>query len=563
MKITAEKSQYHRFSLTYDYSPDKVEFCRALKESFGWHRFAYDGENGSRRWVFSDALFVRLFQEQYPIIQIDPNVLTIIEREDMNTRESSRRAVQIDTIKDKKDTDFNVKGIRGKLYPYQKVGVEFLDASGGRAIIADEMGLGKTVQALAYIKHRKFERTLVVCPASVKFVWKNEAVKWTGASTFVIEPKTKLHEIPEDTQIWIINYDVLRKFLPQLVKIRFNCIVADECHLVKSPTAMRTKAFRRLAAYAESVIMLTGTPLLSRPVEMFTLLNVIDSKSWSNYYEYVRRFCGAHQTRWGLDVSGASHIDELREKIRRYFLRRKKEEVLLELPAKTRINVPVELSNEEEKQYTSAEKDLGKYLREHEGKQPSAVAKTMQAEKLAKLNVLRQLCALGKINAAYEIIDSILESGEKVLVFSSFVGPLEQMLDHYKDKAVILTGQTPIEERGPIVNRFQTDPDVRIFLGGIKSAGVGITLTAASNVLTLDYSWTPADHEQAEGRAHRIGQRNSVNVYQLIAKNTIDEKMAEILEHKQRIFDRLIEGETSEDDKDDTVNAVLNSISKK
>ena len=561
MKITAEKSKYHRFSVAYDYAPDRVEFCRTLKESFGWQRFSYEGE--SRRWVFSEPLFVRLFQEQYPNIGIDREVLNIIEKEDLYAREASRRTIEIDSIKEKKDTEFDVKGIKGKLYPYQKVGVEFLNASGGRAIIADEMGLGKTVQALAYVKHRKFERTLVIAPASVKFVWEAEAKKWTGVSTFVIQPKTKLHEISSDIQLWVINYDVLKKFLPELTKIRFDCVIADECHLVKSPTAMRTKAFRQLASKVRSVIMLTGTPLLSRPVEMFTLLNAIDQKSWRNYYEYTRRYCSGHQTRWGYDVSGASHIEELREKIGRYFLRRRKDEVLLDLPEKNRINIPVELSKEISIEYDTAERDLGRYLREHEGKQPAAIAKTLQAEKLAKLNVLRQLCALGKIDAAYEIIDSIIESGEKVIVFSSFVGPLEQMLEYYKDKAVILTGQTSIEDRGPIVSRFQTDPDIKIFLGGIKSAGVGITLTAASNVLFLDMSWNPADHTQAESRAHRIGQRNSVNVYQLTAKNTIDEKMAEILEHKQIIFDRLIEGELHVENEKDTMDAVLMDIAKK
>jgi SWI/SNF-related matrix-associated actin-dependent regulator 1 of chromatin subfamily A len=562
MKILAEKSKYHRFAVQYDYAPDRVEFCRTLKDSFGWERFSYDS-TGSKRWVFSEPIFVRLFQEQYPTVQIEPEVLKTIQHEDALARKEYDRGTKIDVIRDKKDTDFNVKGLRGELYPYQKVGVEFLNASGGRAIIADEMGLGKTVQALAYVKHMKFERTLVVSPASVKFVWEGEVKKWTNLSCVIIDSKTKLHEIDVDVKIWVLNYDILRKHLPELLKIRFDCVIADECHLVKSPAAIRTKAFRQLANHADSVIMLTGTPLLSRPVEMFTLLNVIDKKTWSNYYEYTRKFCAGHQTRWGYDVSGASHIDELHEKIRRYFLRRRKEEVLTDLPEKNRIQVPVELSKDAAKQYNEAERDLGEYLKKYEGKQPAAIAKTLQAEKLARLNVLRQLCAQGKIPAACEIIDSILDSGEKVLVFSSFVGPLEQLLERYTDSAVILTGQTPINERGYIVERFQKDPRIRIFLGGIKSAGVGITLTAASNVIALDYSWNPADHAQSEGRAHRIGQKNAVSVYQLTAKGTIDEKMAEMLEYKQNIFDRLIDGQVTDNKDEDTIDAVIRSVANK
>lgn len=562
MKITAEKSRYHRFSLYYEYAPDRVEFCRALKDSFGWQRFSYEGggSTGTKRWVFSEPLFVRLFQEQYPQIEIEPVVMNIVTHEDASIKVAQSKDKIVKSIKDKKDTDFKIKGLRGELYPYQRVGVEFLAASGGRAIIADAPGLGKTAQALAYIKHQKYERTLVVCPASVKFAWESEAKKWTSFSCVTIESKTRLKDIDPDVNIWIVNYDLLRKFAPELSKTRFDCLVGDEAHMVKSPSAQRTKAFVQIARHIPSVVMLTGTPLLSRPVELFTLLHIIDPKTWHNYYEYVRTYCNAHQTRFGLDVSGASRIEELYGRINRYFLRRRKEEVLTDLPDKTRIAYPVEMSKETWKKYDEAEKNLGAYLKKYSGKQPAAIAKTLQAQKLAQLNILRQLCANGKLDTAMELIDSMVESGEKVLVFSSFVEPLDKLKKRYGDKAVMLTGQTKIEERGGVVNTFQTNDKVQVFLGGIKSAGVGITLTAASNVVFLDYSWNPADHQQAEDRAHRIGQKSSVNVYQLYAKDTIDEKLQKILVLKQRIFDRLIDGEVAVDDEENVIKEMLNEI---
>lgn len=562
MKITAEKSKYHRFALYYDYAPDRLEFCRSLKDSFGWEKFSYDSEG--RRWVFSDPLFVRLFKENYPTINVEPVVVNTMIKEGHAANEMFSREHAIESIKDKKDTTFSVKGLKSELYPYQRVGVEFLTVSGGRAIIADAPGLGKTAQALAYIKHEKYERTLVVCPASVKFAWENEVQKWTNLSSVAIESKTKLHEIDSSVNVWVINYDLLKKFLPELKKIRFDCLIGDEAHMVKSAQAQRTKAFIQIARHIPSVVMLTGTPLLSRPVELFTLLHIIDPKSWNNYYNYVRAYCNAHQTRFGFDVSGASNIDELYGKIRRYFLRRRKEEVLTDLPNKNRIAYPVEMSTEIGKLYREAERNLGAYLKNHSGKQPAAIAKVMQAEKLAQLNVLRQLCANGKLETAYDIIDSIIESGEKVLVFSSFIEPLNKLHDRYGDKSVMLTGQTPIADRGPIVNRFQKDDSIKVFLGGIKSAGVGITLTAASNVVFLDYSWNPADHQQAEDRAHRIGQKASVNVYQLFAKDTIDEKLQKVLEKKQKIFDRLIEGEVPQKEEgDESISSILKEISEK
>jgi len=199
------------------------------------------------------------------------------------------------------------------------------------------------------------------------------------------------------------------------------------------------------------------------------------------------------------------------------------------------------------REYNAAANDLAMYLRQYMGKQPPAIAKALAGEKLTQLNVLRQLCAVGKLDTAIELIESILDAGEKVLVFCSFVEPLERLKEHFKAKAVILTGKTPIDERKGIVGAFQTDPKIPVFLGGIKSAGVGITLTAASNVIFLDYSWNPADHQQAQDRVHRPGQvANSVNIYQLSAIGTIDEDLKEILEHKQGIFDAVIDGKMGE-----------------
>ena len=543
MKIVAEKTRFHRFALYYDYTPERVEFCRTLKESFGWDRFSFDVQGTLKRWVFTDSLFVPVLVERFPEVEIDPVVEKIVEHEQEWANKQKEKDKAIDEIRVKKETNFDVKGLKKDLYPYQRVGVEFLIASGGRAIVADAPGLGKTAQALGYIKHSGLKRTLVVCPASVKFAWENEVVKWTRLSSVVIDSKTDLSKIDPSINIWIINYDILKKHHAQLSKIRFDSIVGDECQLIKSPQAIRTKSFRQISRDIPSIILLSGTPLLSRPSELFSLLNIIDMKTWDNWYEFARRYCNMHQTRWGVDTSGASNIEELHARIRRYFIRRDKTEVLKELPPKTFIDVPVQLDPETEKEYSTAANNLASYLRIYSGKQPPEIAKSMAAEKLTQLNILRELNAIGKVPTAIELVESILDAGEKVLVFCSFIEPLKQLHDHFKNKAVILTGQTPIDERKEIVNKFQEDRKVQIFLGGIKSAGVGITLTAASNVIFLDYSWNPADHQQAQDRVHRPGQEASnINIYQLQAINTIDEDLKEILDHKQGIFDQVIDG---------------------
>lgn len=561
MKIVFERTRYHQYAFYFDYTPDRIEFCKALKDAFGFQRFGFDSSNGLKRWVFSEPIFVQLLKERFPNVVIDKAVETQCAAELKWMSEDEKRQQKLSDIEKKTDTTFNVKGLKMDMYPYQKVGVEFLTESGGRALIADAMGLGKTIQAIAFCKHKEFKRVLVVCPASVKFSWENEVKKWTRLTSKIIDSKTKLHEIPADTIFWIINYDILKKFKDELLKTRFDAIVGDEAHMIKNPQAIRTKVFRMVAKEIPNVVLLTGTPLLSRPVELFSLLNIIDPKNWSSYYEYVKRYCGAYQDRFGLNVSGASNIEELHTRIKKYFLRREKTEVLKELPPKNRIDVPVQLAPDALKEYEIAEKDLAVYLRHYAGKQPAAIAKTLGAEKLARLNVLRMLNALGKVPMALELIESIIESGEKVLVFSSFVDPLNQMALKFKDKAVMITGQTPVEDRGNIVKKFQEDPNVQVFLGGIKSAGVGITLTAASNVLFLDYSWNPADHQQAEDRAHRPGQEAALlNIYTLFSKGTIDEDLRDMLAEKQDIFNRVIDGKLADKFSKSAVEKALDSV---
>jgi len=552
MNIKAEKSQFHSYALYYDYDPGKVAFCKALKETYGWQKFGFNADQGLRRWVFSDSFIVTEIIKAYPGAIVDTAVAIQVARDIKNYAVSEAQAVEVTAVQAKTATDITIKGITGDLYPYQKVGVEFLLASGGRGIISDQPGCGKSLQALAYIAHEGFSRSLIIAPASVKSSWVKEVKKWTKMSYIEIDGKTDMSKIPATVKLWIINYDILSKHLDTLLKTRFDCIVGDEAHMVKSRTAKRTKAMMAIAKHSAHVVLLSGTPLLSRPVELFTLLNMVDSKTWNNWYDFTRKYCGGHQGRFGYETGGATNTEELHTRIKRHFIRRLKKDVLAELPPKVRIDVPVELSPQYKREYEAAEDDLVTFLIQYKGKQPAEVAKVIAAEQLAKLNILRQIAALGKVPTAIELITSVLEAGEKILVFSSFMEPLRLIQEKFATESVAITGTTPVNERGEIVTRFQEDPNCRVFVGGIRSAGVGITLTAAQNVLFLDYAWNPADMQQAEDRIHRPGQTAiSVNIYQLHSEGTIDGKLLKLLKHKQVIFDKVIDGikVTSEDKK--------------
>ena len=735
MKISIEKTPRHRFALFFEgYNADYVSFCRDIKESWGFQNFTFasDLTNG-KRWVFSDSLLVSVIKTRFPQITVDPLVQRIVEKEQSWTRQMDEAQKEVLEVKERKDSKIVIKGLKKKLYPYQKVGVEFLVKAGGRAINADEMGCldgatkiiinrgggartktleeaylrfhgldfdknnwdkniptrtrsysaergyfylneiddilykgeketitifagekkvtltpdhevftpngwiesqklreggiiygngtpvkwrehgidggflhfketfipkklkitkieksglkrvydivmkdpdrnfvangivvhncGKTAQTIAYLVHSNAKRSLVVCPASVKFSWKVEIAKWSSLSCVVIDSKTDLTKIDPKINIWIINYDVLAKFCVQLQKVRFDSCIGDEAQMVKSISTKRTKAFRIISRNIPSVLLLSGTPLLSRPAELFSLLNIIDPQTWNNFWSFARSYCELKQTRWGPDYSGASNTEELHARIKKYFIRRKKSDVLTELPPKVYQDIPVELSLEYAKEYHQAETDFAKYLKTHSGKRATEIAKIMQAEKLSKLNSLRQLSAMGKLESAIELIENIVENGEKVLVFGSFVEPLNKLKAHFNKKAVIITGETHIDDRQKAVEEFQNNKEIQVFIGGYRSAGTGITLTAASNFIGLDFPWNPSDLQQSIDRLHRPGQKaTSVNIYQLFALKTIDEDMKETLTDKQDIFDQVIDGKLADKISSTAMDAALQRI---
>ena len=558
MKIKREKTLYHNYFLESDYSQGVVDFCRYLKENFGWKDFQWDADK--KVWRFKDISIITLIKNKFNETDIDEVVNDIKGYKEFLDQEKLKEENAV-KIKNATITNFTPRGVKGELYDYQKIGVEFLVNSGGRALLSDSPGVGKTAQSLAYLTHMDFKRNLIVCPASVKFAWENEIKKWTNLKSFVIQPNTNLNDIPYDIDCLIVNFDILKKFFNEFMKYNFSCLIGDEIQLIKSSKAIRTKVFKAIAKEIPHVILLTGTPVLSRPIEIFNTLNIIDPKTWNNYYSYATKYCGGRQGRYGFEAKGATNLEELHQKISKYFLRRTKEDVLKELPPKNRIEIPIELPEYERRQYDLVEENLVKYLKTFKKEKTNKeILKSMHAEKLVKLNLLREINAMGKIPTAKELIDSIVESGEKVLVFSSFNAPLKELNECYEENSVLLLGETSVDDRGDIVKQFQENPKTKVFLGGFKSAGVGITLTQASNIICLDLPWNPADLEQSENRAHRPGaEYESLNIYTIISKDTIDNFMQQTLRRKQEIIDKVIEGESAKD-KNKYVNEYIKTL---
>jgi len=465
---------------------------------------------------------------------MDPKLIKFLERKKV-------------VVEDLKEAD--VPGLKMKLFPYQGRGVDFLEQRDGRALIADEMGLGKTAQALAYLqKNPKKRPVVIVVPASLKLNWAKEIKMWmsnTGigqANEAQVLSGTTPYEIATD--IAIINYDVLAYWVQELIDYNPDVLIVDEIHYAKNNSAKRTKALKKLAKVVPHFIGLSGTPIVNRPVEFLNAIKMVDPTVFPNSWEYLQRYCGAKNNGFGWDFSGATNTEELHKIVTKsIMLRRKKSEVLKDLPDKLRTFSPTELTNRSE--YNKAESDFIQFVKEQKGAQ--AAEKASNAEALATIEGLKQLAVEGKMDQAIEWIRNFLDSDQKLVVFAVHKFVIDRLMKEFGDIAVKVDGSVTGPNRQVAVDRFQNEAKTRLFIGNIKAAGVGITLTAASNVAFLELPWTPGDVSQAEDRIHRIGQKDACTIHYLLAESTIEERIARLLDRKREILDSVLDGKDPEE----------------
>lgn len=540
MKIVAEATKYHSHAFEFDFAWDVLNKCRNLKNTFGWQEFTFF----LGKWRFANPKMAVYLKNLFPDLEIaDEGLLMQMDLVKEEAEQDVLREKQAIEIKAKTDTDFEVKNVKANLYGYQKVAVEFFVNNNGRVILASDIGTGKTLMACSYVAHTQELPGLVICPASMKLAWEREIRKWTDLTTCVMNSKTDLNNLPV-ADMYIINYDILSRFEKEfLTQMPFKVLIIDESHLVKSYKAQRTKSTEKIAKRIRRVLMLSGTPLLNCPADLFQQLKILDPAKWSNWKSFVKRYCANPQSITGYDNKSASNIEELKEKMAKYFIRFRKEDVLKDLPPKVFIDVPVALNNGYAQAYEFAMASLIDYLIKAKNKTLEEAEKSEGAKHLVLLNELRQITTACKAGQAKELIESILEAGEKVIVFSVFNQPLVDLQELFKDKSVLLLGSTAIEDRQVAIDKFQNDPNTQIFFGGTKASGVGITLTAASHVLFLDQPWTAADYAQAYGRAERIGNKaECIKIHQMMCASTVDEKIASLIEEKKKIFDQIFNG---------------------
>jgi len=433
----------------------------------------------------------------------------------------------------------DIHGLKGELRPYQKEGVAWIEYTNGKTLIADEMGLGKTIQTLAWVHYHPDRRpVLIVCPLSAKLNWKCEIEKWLpDAHTEILNGNKPW--VPSE-EFLIINYDILPKWAKMLKSLSIQILITDECHYYKNSKALRTKAIKNIGKSIPYILALSGTPIVNRPQEIYNVIKLLKPALFPNFMEYGRRFCGAVHTRFGWDFSGATNTQELHEiLINSIMIRRLKKDVLKELPDKIHSYVPFELDNKSE--YIEAENNFIEWLRAKKG--DAAANRASNAEQVAVIEALKQLAVKGALKSSIDWIKDSLENQGKLVVFATHKFVIASLMEEFGNKiAVKIDGSVSEKKRHQAVIDFQNNPDVRLFVGNIQAAGTAITLTAASNVAFLELPWTPGELWQAIDRLHRITQTEVVNVYYLFAVNTIMERTAHLIDTKQKILSKVLDG---------------------
>lgn len=513
-------------ALHFDYDTALIESVKALPGR-RW-------DSARRLWIVpaSQARAVIVWGEQRGA-QISPAVCDLIEQAQAAVEASSAASADASVL--------NLPdAVRAALRPYQAAGVAYMLAH-PRSIGGDEMGLGKTVQTLATIDAAGAYPALVVCPASLTHTWRREAARWFPARRVQVvrDSKTALDPAAE---IVVISYDLAKR---QQVALQARCwaaLIADEGHYLKAGKSQRTKAITEIADAIPRRHLLTGTPITSKPADLIAPLRVLGLlDSLGGWRTYVTRYCDGVQGRHGWEYDGASNTQELSEKLRGIgMVRRLKSDVLADLPPKIRSARVIDLDSADRRAITATETELRALL----AHAPTpAEAAQHRRDAIAILGRLRHAVGVAKVPAIVEAAIEVLDEGRKVVIMAhhrDVLDGIESALRAAGHRIVRIDGETPAQARDQSVQAFQTDQAVRVFLGSITAAGVGITLTAASDIIIAEQDWTPATLDQAEDRLHRIGQAECVTALHILAAGTVDEAIAALVERKRVVIDSVM-----------------------
>ena len=451
--------------------------------------------------------------------------------------------------------------------PYQKAGIEYASKKGS-ALFADEMGLGKTIQAIGVINTKpNVKKVLVICPATLKTNWKRELSKWLvndDLRNAVSVVGSKIGLSTSDIICDVMNYDLIAKKAATLALVEYDYIIFDEAHYLKNEKSKRTE--EALKIKSKNFFALTGTPFLNNPFEIFTIANKLDPVAFKSYGSFGYRYCSGHFQK--VDPDSLKNLDELQSKLKEAgMIRRLKKDVLGELPDKVHstLAIPTDSSNSDFKfairaegqfieksfkEYNSILTALSKIKkRTDEYSKKLEELRAMKTEFRSQISRIRRETAIAKAPIVAEYLQEAVESQGKVVFFAHHADVLDivqNKLTAAGIKAVRVDGTMSQKARQASIDGFQNG-DAQVFIGSIRACSEGITLTASSTVYFGEMDWTPAKMMQCEDRCHRIGQKNSVSVINVVVENTIDDYIASTLANKRIVISKLLNEENEQD----------------
>lgn len=547
--------QNNEFIIAFDYSPRIISDVKLIPG----RRF----DPVRKCWTapVSSKQFVQKLACRYSFHMKDGSMPDIFRNFDYHIPEMRPLAVDI--------------SLKRELFPFQRTGVQYiLDKK--RLIVGDQPGLGKTGQAIAAITAAEAFPCLIICPSSLKENWRREIEIWTHRKAMVLSDKVKktwpLYWDARMVDFFIVNYESLKKYFVteinqptgadgKKVPLRLNhikfsnrinlfaSVVCDESHRTKDIKTQQTKLVKGICADKEYIVLLTGTPVVNKPKDLVSQLGIIDRiGDLGGYKNFIRWFC-EDDNRWR----------ELNVMLRRTcFYRREKTDVLKDLPAKMRQAVLCDITTRRE--YNEALNDLADYLKRYRSATDEQIQRSMRGEIMVRIGILKNISARGKINDVVDYVGDVVASGEKIILFTH-LRDVQHAIKRYFPNAVTIFGEDDMATRQRNIDAFQNNPNVKVIICSIKAAGVGLTLTASSRVAFVELPWHPADCEQCEDRAHRIGQTDSVQCTYFLGKGTIDEDIYKLIAEKRDMSNQITGARN--DVEESVINGVINILAQR
>lgn len=441
-------------------------------------------------------------------------------------------------------------------YPYQIEVQKEIEKFEGRALLALDPGLGKTPVSLQYLaNHPEIKHAVVICPSSLKYNWRREAKIHFDISSQILEGRDP-YKINHNKRLIILNYDILTQhkkkgkknkkdsWVDALLDMCLELAIFDESQALINDRSNRTIACRMLCQEISHILALSGTPIVSKPVELFPIVNMLrpDVEMFSTFGKYTKRYCAPKRTHWGWDFSGSSNLPELNQLLNKeVMIRREKTKVLHDLPAKRRIIVPLEIDNY--KEYKEAEDDFIKWLKQYD---PVKAKRSAKAVALTRIGGLKRLAGKLKLRQAIDWVDTYIQgTHKKILLFAVHRSIIKELAEHYKGKCVVVDGSVKGKHRDDAFEKFKKDKKTTVFIGNIDAAGTGWSAKGASATAFIELAWTPARHIQAEDRTWGLNrgiEGQETEAYYLVAEDTIEIKLCEVLQKKQKTIAAVLDG---------------------